>query len=76
MNFKHSYFYAVFWQRLKCNRLALAGGGVVVMLFLVSLLAGQIAPYDPNGINAWHVLEPPSWQHWFGTDELGRDVFS
>ncbi|MBI2355461.1 MAG: ABC transporter permease [Deltaproteobacteria bacterium] len=76
MAFKHSYFYAVFWQRIKRNRLALAGGCVVALLFLVSLLAPLIAPYDPNGINAWQVLEPPSVQHWFGTDELGRDVLS
>jgi peptide/nickel transport system permease protein len=76
MAFKHSYFYAVFWQHLKRNRFALAGGSVVLLLFVVSLLAFLIAPYDPNQINAWHVLTPPSWQHWFGTDDLGRDVFS
>ncbi len=71
-----SYLYAVVWQRLKRNRLALAGGCVVLGLFVVSLLAPLIAPADPNAIDAWQVLSPPSWQHWFGTDELGRDVFS
>lgn len=76
MSFKHSYFYSVFWQNLKRNQLALAGGCVVVLLFAVSLLAPLIVPYDPNAINAWQVLSPPSWQHWFGTDELGRDVLS
>ncbi len=75
-SFANSYLYAVLWQRLKRNRMALAGGSVVVLLFTVSILAPLIAPYDPNNINAWHVLSPPSWQHWFGTDELGRDVFS
>jgi len=68
--------YAVLWQRLKANRLSMVGGGVVVALFLVSLLAPVISPYDPNAINAWQVLEAPSTSHWFGTDELGRDVFS
>lgn len=76
MVFKNSYIYSIFWPRLKRNRLALAGGAVVLALFLISLLAPLIAPYDPNLINAWNVLSPPSWQHWFGTDELGRDVFS
>ena len=76
MIFKHSYFYAVFWQNLKRNRLAMAGGFVVGLLFVVSVLAPLLVPYDPNGINAWQVLSPPSWQHWFGTDELGRDVLS
>ena len=74
--FTSSYFYAVFWQRLKRNRLALAGGCIVGLLFVVSLLAPLIAPSEPNAINAWQVLSPPSLQHWFGTDELGRDVFS
>jgi peptide/nickel transport system permease protein len=76
MSFKHTYFYAVFWQRLKRNPLAMAGVCVVAALFALSLLAPLIAPYEPNGINAWTVLSPPSWQHWFGTDELGRDVLS
>ncbi len=76
MNFKNSYFYSMFWPRLKRNRLALFGGVVVLALFLISLLAPSIAPYDPSAINAWSVLSPPSWQHWFGTDELGRDVLS
>ncbi|MEI6705226.1 MAG: ABC transporter permease, partial [Deltaproteobacteria bacterium] len=76
MAFKHSYFYSIFWPRIRRNRLALAGGAVVLALFLISLLAPLISPYDPSAINAWQVLSPPSWQHWFGTDELGRDVLS
>jgi len=66
----------IFWPRLRRNRLALFGGGVVLALFIVSLLAPLISPYDPSVINAMKVLSPPSWQHWFGTDELGRDVLS
>jgi peptide/nickel transport system permease protein len=45
-------------------------------LLLVSLLAPWIAPHNPTEINAWQILSPPSGSHWFGTDELGRDVFS
>jgi len=76
MSFKHSYFYAIFWQRIRRNRLAMSGACVVAALFVVSLLADLIVPFEPNSINAWAVLSPPSWQHWFGTDELGRDVLS
>jgi peptide/nickel transport system permease protein len=76
MDFKHSYFYSIFWPRISRNRLALSGGCFVMALFCMSLLATFIAPYDPSAIHAWDVLSPPSWQHWFGTDELGRDVFS
>ena len=75
-NLKTSFFAAVFWPRLKRNRLAMTGLGVVVVLFLASLLAPLIAPYNPSEINAWDVLQPPTWQHWFGTDELGRDVLT
>ena len=76
MVFRHSYLAAVFWPRFRRNRLALAGGAFVFLLLVLSLLAPLVAPYDPNMINAWAVLSPPSWQHWFGTDELGRDVLS
>jgi peptide/nickel transport system permease protein len=76
MSFKKSYIATVFWPRLKRNRLAMAGLLVVAALFLASLLAPLIAPYNPSDINAWQVLSSPSWSHWFGTDELGRDVFS
>ena len=76
MEFRHTYFYSIFWPRLRRNRLALIGGSVVLALFVVSLLAPVIAPFDPSAINAYQVLSPPTWQHWFGTDELGRDVLS
>ncbi|MDY0301909.1 MAG: ABC transporter permease [Trichlorobacter sp.] len=76
MSFKSSYLSVVFWPRLRRNRLAMAGGIIVLLLLLLSIFAPVLAPQNPNEINAWQVLSPPSWQHWFGTDELGRDVFS
>jgi len=72
----HSYFRAVFWPRLASNRFAAAGAAVVLLMLAVALLAPFIVRFDPNQINAWAVLEPPSLLHWFGTDDLGRDVFS
>ena len=74
--FRTSFFAAVFWPRLQRNRLAMTGLLVIVALFTVSLLAPLLTPYDPSAINAWDVLQPPSWKHWFGTDELGRDVLT
>ena len=65
-----------FWYRFSRNRIAVAGGIVVTLLFVVSLLASWISPYDPNEINLQEVLSHPSWAHLFGTDQLGRDVFS
>ena len=74
--FKTSFFAAVFWPRLKRNRMAMVGLLVVLLLFIVSLCAPLLTPYDPSAINAWDVLQPPSRNHWFGTDELGRDVLT
>ena len=76
MDFKHSYIHSIFWPRIQRNRLALFGGSVVLALLVISLLAPIMSPYDPSAINAWKVLSAPSLQHWFGTDELGRDVLS
>lgn len=48
----------------------------MLCLFVVSLLAPWLAPYDPSEINLKLVLLPPSSAHWLGTDQLGRDVLS
>jgi peptide/nickel transport system permease protein len=54
--------------------------GFAFALFLLIVLAAvfgpEIAPYDPLASNTAQALKPPSAQHWFGTDQLGRDVFS
>ena len=50
--------------------------GIVIILCLVALFAPWIAPYDPDAQVLTERLMPPSAQHWFGTDDLGRDIFS
>ena len=65
-----------FLRRLAANRLALAGAVVVLLLVLVAIFAPVIVPYDPYQIDVDAILLPPSPSHLFGTDELGRDVFS
>lgn len=50
--------------------------GVIVALILMSIFANYLATYDPNQIDILHKLQPPSPQHWFGTDALGRDLYS
>lgn len=71
-----SFFRQVFWKRFRANRFAMAGALLIVVLFLVSLLAPFIAPYGPDELDLYHVLMPPSASHWFGTDDLGRDVLT
>jgi len=65
-----------FWHRFSQNQLAVAGCAIVALLFIVSLLAPWISPFDPTEIDLKNILQPPSSQHWFGTDQLGRDVMS
>jgi peptide/nickel transport system permease protein len=65
-----------FWARLKRNRMAMTGLGLVLGLFVVSIFAPWLAPYDPNHIDLKQVLMAPSQAHLLGTDTLGRDVFS
>ena len=63
-------------RKLRRNRLTLAGLAVVAGLIVVALFAPWIAPYDPGAQDLLRALQPPGAQHWFGTDEYGRDVFS
>ncbi len=65
-----------FWARLKRNRMAMTGLVLVLGLFVVSIFAPWLAPYDPNHIDLKQVLMPPSPAHYLGTDTLGRDVLS
>ncbi len=53
-----------------------AGSGILLVLILGALFAPIIAPYDPDAIDYRALLQPPSANHWLGTDELGRDIFS
>lgn len=59
------------------HRLGLLGLVIVVVFALIAIFAPQVAPYDPTTQRiATARLEPPSAEFWFGTDELGRDLFS
>jgi ABC-type dipeptide/oligopeptide/nickel transport system permease subunit len=64
------------WRALRSARLAVPGLVIVVFFVLVALLAPLIATHDPYASDLADVLTDPSAAHWFGTDELGRDVFS
>ncbi len=65
-----------FWGRLQRNRMAMTGLALVLGLFVVSVFAPWLAPYDPNQIDLKQVLMPPNPTHYLGTDTLGRDVLS
>ena len=58
------------------NRMALAGSIFIIMILAFAVFAPIIAPHDPTAVDAKAILMPPSADHIFGTDMLGRDIFS
>ncbi|TPM39128.1 nickel transporter permease [Mesorhizobium sp. B2-3-4] len=67
----------VAWRRFSANRLALVGLLIIIALLLVAALAGVLAPYSPTFGDLKNArLLAPSAEHWFGTDDLGRDIYS
>jgi peptide/nickel transport system permease protein len=63
-------------RRLLARRGALLSVVYIVVVVLVAALARWIVPYDPVAQDLTATLEPPSARHWFGTDELGRDLMA
>ncbi len=65
------------WHRAATHNLLSTAGAVMIVVFvLCALFAPWLAPYDPANIDLPARLMPPSAAHWFGTDELGRDILS
>lgn len=61
---------------LRANPVTLLAFGLFGFLIFCAVFGPSVVPYDPLATNATNALQPPSWQHWFGTDQIGRDVFS
>ncbi|MEM6849385.1 MAG: ABC transporter permease [Pseudomonadota bacterium] len=61
---------------LRSNPVTMVAFGLLGLILFVGVFGPAIAPYDPLASNAANALQPPSAAHWFGTDNLGRDVFS
>jgi peptide/nickel transport system permease protein len=60
----------------KDNILFLIGGLVSLLWIIIAIFSNEIIPYDPLLQNLARRFEPPSYEYWFGTDTLGRDIFS
>lgn len=70
----------VFWSQVVYiatgNPVTLIAFSLFLMIVTIAIFGPALAPYDPLESNAANALKPPSWDHWFGTDNVGRDVFS
>jgi peptide/nickel transport system permease protein len=58
------------------HRLAVIGASILVVMTVVAVVAPLLAPYPPNEVNLVSISQPPSREHWFGTDQVGRDTLS
>jgi peptide/nickel transport system permease protein len=67
---------AALLAKLFRRRLVLAGAVILAAVALLALFAPWLTPYDPMALKILDRLQSPRAAHWFGTDELGRDVFS
>lgn len=64
------------WVNLRANPLAMIGLFIIIAFVVLSLAAPLLAPYDPSVQDLGNRLSAPTAEHWFGTDELGRDILS
>lgn len=67
---------SLIWRKLKRNRIALFGGGIILVFALVAVIAPWIVPYNPIKQDLRFSLEKPSIKNLLGRDELGRDILS
>lgn len=64
------------WDTFKKNKAALFGLLVIIFLVIIAIIGPFITPYEPNKQIMADANQTPSAAHWFGTDNLGRDIFS
>ena len=63
-------------RKLLSDPMGVFGLVLVLSLVILAVFANYLAPYDPAKIDVPSRFLPPSWEHWLGTDQLGRDIFS
>src|SRR5688500_17063650 len=64
------------WRRIARNPRAGAGAGLLVLWTAAAIFRPVVARYDPEAIDLMNQMQGPSWDHWLGTDESGRDYFA
>lgn len=64
------------FYKLKRNPMTMVGITILLVMIVLSLVVPILSPYDPNKIHIVERFHPPSATHWFGTDEVGRDVLT
>lgn len=68
--------YKTIWRRLKKNKAAVVGGVLILLFIITSIIGPWFTTQSPTEINMLNKLQKPSGEHWFGTDNFGRDIFT
>lgn len=63
------------WQRLRQNKMAMTALGILGLIVLAAIFAPLFSKYNYYSNDLLNTNKPPSSEHWFGTDDLGRDIF-
>lgn len=63
------------WERLRQNKLAMVSLVIMILIIMMAIIGPMISKYDYETNDLLNTNMPPSSEHWFGTDDLGRDVF-
>src|SRR6185312_7141108 len=69
-------YYKTLWKRLRKNKAAVVGGFLILFFIVVSIVGPWLTTQDPTAVKVLNKLQPPSAEHWFGTDNYGRDIFT
>ena len=64
------------WERFKVNRLAVVGASIIFVMIVLAILGPLISPYTYADQSLIDANQSPSFSHWFGTDTLGRDIYT
>ena len=64
------------WERFRANKRALIGLIILLIIVLFAIIGPIVSPYPYDGMDTSIANQGPSWEHWFGTDKMGRDEFT
>jgi peptide/nickel transport system permease protein len=64
------------WRSYRRHKPAMIGTAIILVFALTAVFAQYLTPFDPEKTDLGHMLQPPSAEHWLGTDELGRDLLT
>lgn len=66
----------ILYRKFKKNKSAMIGAILILLFIIISIVGPFVTPYSPDTQDVLNKLQPPSADHWFGTDNFGRDIFS